>query len=100
MKGIPAFGTLDDPVVRLPRGVRVHQDRVRGVPVLLGPERALMLDQTGNAILSELGDGLHLSVLIGRLAERYNAPFDEIAGDVREFLEELQLQRLVDYADA
>ncbi len=36
----------------LPRGVRLHDDRVRGVPVLLGPERAVILDAIGQAILS------------------------------------------------
>ena len=89
-----------DPLVRMPRGVRLHQDRVRGVPVLLGPERVLMLDEIGWAILSELGDGLRLSDLIDRLASRFNAPRDEIAGDVRDFLDDLQAQRLVDYGDA
>ncbi len=91
---------MSDPVVRMPRGVRLHDDRVRGLPVLLGPERALMLDEIGQAILSELGTGMRLSVLIDRLAKRYAAPRDEIADDVREFLDNLQVQRLLDYADA
>ena len=94
------FTGANDPVVRLPRGVRLHEDRIRGVTVLLGPERVLMLDQTGHAILSELDDELRLSVLIDRLATRYKAPRNEIAGDVRDFLDDLQAQRLVDYADA
>lgn len=89
-----------DPVVRMPRGVRLHHDRVRGLPVLLGPERALMLDEIGQAILSELGNGTRLSALIDRLAERYAAPREEIAGDVRAFLDDLQGQRLLDYANA
>jgi len=89
-----------DPFVKLPRGVRLHHDRVRDMPVLLGPERALMLDEIGLAILTELNTGLQMSVLIDRLATRYDAPRDEIAGDVRAFLQDLQVQRLVDYADA
>ena len=92
--------SLADPVARMPRGVRLHQDRVRGVPVLLGPERVLMLDEIGWAILSEVGDGLRLSALADRLAERFGAPRDEVAGDVRAFLNDLQAQRLVDYGDA
>ena len=91
---------VTNPFVRMPRGVRLHHDRVRGLPVLLGPERALMLDEIGQAILTELGEGLRLSDLIDRLAERYAAPRDEIAGDVRAFLDDLQVQRLLDYADA
>lgn len=89
-----------DPFVRLPRGVRLHHDRVRDTPVLLGPERALMLDEIGLAILTEIDTGLRMSTLIDSLAERYDAPRDEIAGDVRAFLQDLQVQRLVDYADA
>ncbi len=87
-------------VIRLPRGVRLHHDRVRGVPVLLGPERALMLDEIGQAILSELGEGLTMDDLIDRLAARYDAPRDEIAADVTDFLDDLHAQRLVDYSDA
>ena len=40
----------------LPRGVRLHQDLVRGVPVLLGPETALMLDPVGQAVLAEVDE--------------------------------------------
>ena len=36
----------------LPRGVRLHWDVVRSALVLLAPERALMLDAVGHAILS------------------------------------------------
>ncbi|MDF1707666.1 MAG: pyrroloquinoline quinone biosynthesis peptide chaperone PqqD [Paracoccaceae bacterium] len=87
----------DDPIIRLPRGVRLHHDRVRNLPVLLGPERALMLDDIGLAILSELHDTPRLSALITRLAARYDAPATEITTDVRAFLDDLQVQSLVDY---
>lgn len=83
-------------IPRLPRGVRLHQDRVRGVPVLLGPERALILDEIGAAILAEL-DGTALDEIVARLALRYDAPVAEIGADVRDFLDDLQAQRLVDY---
>jgi pyrroloquinoline quinone biosynthesis protein D len=100
MTGALALTSVTDPVVRMPRGVRLHHDRVRGVPVLLGPERVLMLDEIGWAILSELGEGSRLSGLTDRLVARFGAPRDEVAGDVREFLDDLQAQRLVDYSDA
>ena len=38
----------------LPRGVRLHHDRVRGGWVLLAPERAVTLDTIAHAILSEV----------------------------------------------
>lgn len=97
---VPPFRAPGDPVVRIPRGVRLHQDRVRDMPVLLGPERALMLDGIGWAILSEIDGDTRLSDLIDRLSARYDAPHEEIAGDVRAFLDDLQIQRLVDYHDA
>ena len=96
----PPAGPPPDPVVRMPRGVRLHDDRVRGRRVLLGPERALILDDIGQAILSELGAGVRISALIDGLAARYDAPRAQIAGDVRDFLDGLQAQRLLDYADA
>lgn len=88
-----------DPLPRLPRGVRLHDDRVRGVPVLLGPERALILDGIGAAILAEVDGQARLGQIVDRLAARFAAPRDEIAGDVAAFLDDLQAQRLVDYAD-
>lgn len=89
-----------DPVPALPRGVRLHQDRVRGVPVLLGPERALMLDPPAAAILGEV-DGLRpVSEIARRLAARFAAPEDLIRADAQIFLQGLADQRLVDFADA
>lgn len=82
----------------LPRGVRLHHDRVRDVPVLLGPEVALILDGIGQAILSEL-DGLRdIATISDVLAERYAAPADLIAADVIEFLDGLAARRLVEVA--
>jgi len=85
-------------VPSLPRGVRIHDDRVRGVPVLLGPERALILDDIGAAILAEVDGARTIDSITDRLAALYNAPRDEIAGDVLAFLDDLQVQRLLDYA--
>ncbi|MES2665662.1 MAG: pyrroloquinoline quinone biosynthesis peptide chaperone PqqD [Pseudomonadota bacterium] len=84
----------------LPRGVRLHDDRVRGVPVLLGPERAVILDAIGQAILAEV-DGLRTTAeIVSNLAQKYNAPAAEIAADVTAFLADLHSQRLLDDADA
>jgi pyrroloquinoline quinone biosynthesis protein D len=83
-------------VPSLPRGVRLHDDRVRGVPVLLGPERALILDEIGAAILAEVDGTRSIGAITDRLAARYMAPRDEIAGDVRAFLDDLRAQGLID----
>ncbi|MDX3975313.1 pyrroloquinoline quinone biosynthesis peptide chaperone PqqD [Shinella sp.] len=86
-----------DPVPLLPRGTRLHHDRVRDTMVLLVPERALLLDEIGTAILQEVDGKSTLSAISARLAERYGAPEPDVAADIRVFLDGLVAQRLVDY---
>lgn len=74
----------------LPSGVRLHHDRVRGADVLLAPEVALMLDEIGLAILSRVDGRRSLAEIVRDLAETYDAPAEEIAGDVRVFLDRLR----------
>lgn len=80
----------------LPRGVRLHEDRVRDCMVLLGPERALMLDETGSAILRAVDGTRSMAGIAQDLAERYNAPPDAVRADVERFLTDLAARRLVD----
>jgi len=79
----------------LPRGVRLQDDRVRGIRVLQAPERAMQLDQIGDAILGELDGSRSLDQITRDLAARYDAPVEEIAGDVRDFLTGLIERRMV-----
>ncbi|MFZ5964427.1 pyrroloquinoline quinone biosynthesis peptide chaperone PqqD [Thalassococcus sp. BH17M4-6] len=85
-----------DDVPYLPRGVRVHHDRVRDAWVLLAPERAIMLDQIGHAILSELDGERSFGAITRALADRYNAPADEIAKDSAGFLRALKDRRFLE----
>lgn len=93
MQPAPLIGADDIPY--LPRGVRLADDRVRGIRVLQAPERALQLDAIGDAILGELDGARSLGAIIRDLAARYNAPEDQIAGDVRDFLTGLIERRMV-----
>lgn len=79
----------------LPRGVRLADDRVRGIRVLQAPERAMQLDPIGDAILSELDGARSMSQIAADLVARYNAPQDQIAGDIRDFLTGLIERRMV-----
>ncbi len=79
----------------LPRGVRLQQDRVRGIRVLQAPERAMQLDPIGEAILTELDGTRSLSQIASDLAVRYNAPEDQIGADIRDFLTGLIERRMV-----
>ncbi|SMO73288.1 pyrroloquinoline quinone biosynthesis peptide chaperone PqqD [Paracoccus laeviglucosivorans] len=84
----------------LPRGVRLHDDRVRGIRVLLAPERAMQLDAVGDAILTELDGKRSLAEVILVLCQRYQAPVEQIEGDVREFITGLVDRRMVHLACA
>lgn len=70
----------------LPRGVRLHFDRLRDTWVLLAPERAVTLDQTGHAVPSRVDGTRNLGQIVRDLAATYNAPEDQIAGDSAAFL--------------
>ena len=91
----PAPLIAPDDVPCLPRGVRLQDDRVRGIRVLQAPERAMQLDAIGEAILGELDGARSMVTIIRDLAARYDAPGEQIAGDVRDFLTGLIERRMV-----
>lgn len=82
----------------LPRGVRLHRDRVRDQWVLLAPERAVTLDPIAHAILSEIDGTRSFAEITETLARRYTAPPEQIAGDAAGFLQALQARRFLDLA--
>ncbi|MBM7066199.1 pyrroloquinoline quinone biosynthesis peptide chaperone PqqD [Actibacterium sp. 188UL27-1] len=82
----------------IPRGVRLHHDKVRNQWVLLAPERTISLDPIGHAILLEI-DGTRTFETIARtLADKYDAPLDQITSDVGEYLHGLMIRRIMDVA--
>ncbi|MEO9517217.1 MAG: pyrroloquinoline quinone biosynthesis peptide chaperone PqqD [Paracoccaceae bacterium] len=80
----------------LPRGVRLHFDKVRDKWVLLAPERAVTLDPIGHAILSEVDGARSFGEITQALADKYNAPADQIAADSAGFLNALRDRRFLD----
>ncbi|MBA4492611.1 pyrroloquinoline quinone biosynthesis peptide chaperone PqqD [Paracoccus sp. S1E-3] len=78
------------------RGVRMKDDRVRNVPVLLGPERALLLDAIGAAILARVDGARDLDGIVDDLAAAYDAPAEVIRSDVEAFLADLAEKRLLE----
>lgn len=80
----------------LPRGVRLHRDKVRDTWVLLAPERAITLDMVGHAILSEVDGARSFAEITGALAERFNAPIEQIQKDSAGFLDALRNRRFLD----
>ncbi|CAN5237018.1 pyrroloquinoline quinone biosynthesis peptide chaperone PqqD [soil metagenome] len=88
--------TIDDTAVpRIPRGVRLSQDRARTRWVLLAPERILELDETAQAILL-LCDGVRdVRGISEELAKTYHAGTPEIMADVKEMLGDLAAKHFV-----
>lgn len=77
-------------IPRLRRGVQRKFDSARAEHVLLGPEKILLLDDPGNAIL-ELCDGARqISEIIRLLTERFSAEPAQVEQDVLEFIEALR----------
>jgi pyrroloquinoline quinone biosynthesis protein D len=81
---------------RLPRGVKLKHDEVRGRWTLLAPERIFEIDATAAAVL-ELCDGERdLGRIVAELAERYNAPAAVIEKDVVAMLADLKAKRVLE----
>jgi pyrroloquinoline quinone biosynthesis protein D len=76
----------DASIPRLPGGVRLQEDKVRGTWALLGPERVFQLDEIAVEILKRCTGAASLGEIERDLAETFEADVGEIRGDVREFL--------------
>ena len=81
-----------DAVPRLWRLARIYFDPARQRPVLLYPEGAVLLNDTGRAIL-ELVDGSRtVAEIAAVLSRRYET---DVTGDVTEYLSRLAERELI-----
>ena len=81
-----------DAVPRLWRLARLDYDPARQRPVLLYPEGAVLLNDTGRAIL-ELVNGSHtVAQIAAELSERYQT---DVTADVTDFLSHLAKRELI-----
>ncbi|HEY8380592.1 MAG TPA: pyrroloquinoline quinone biosynthesis peptide chaperone PqqD [Microvirga sp.] len=83
-------------VPRLPRGVRLRFDEVRGAHVLLAPERAFDLDAVAADVLGLVDGSRSVSAIIDALAEKYDENRAVIEGDVVAMLDDLARKRVLD----
>jgi pyrroloquinoline quinone biosynthesis protein D len=81
---------------RLPRGVRLRRDEVRGRWTLLAPERIFEVDATAAAVLQLCDGERDLAAIVADLATRYNAPADVIEKDVVAMLSDLEAKRVLE----
>jgi len=78
----------EDDIVTLQPFAQPRYDEVRGQWIINAPERVLVLDDIGRAIVGAL-DGQSLKKAIDHLSETYKAPREAIAADVLSFVQEL-----------
>jgi pyrroloquinoline quinone biosynthesis protein D len=87
---------LASKIPRLPRGVRLRHDRVRGRWVLLAPERIFELDDIGTEILRRCDGMTSVGELVDRLARAFEADRDAVRHDVEQFLQDFADKRVLD----
>jgi len=81
---------------KLSSRARLQTDKLTGKPVLLYPEGALVLNPTGEAIVS-LCNGVNTLEQIGAaLANRYKTSEEAISPEIIEYLNRLRSRNLLD----
>jgi pyrroloquinoline quinone biosynthesis protein D len=85
----------DDAVPALARGVRMRFDKARDAWVVLAPERVLMPDEIAIEILRRCDGKARVAAIVDDLAQAFSAEPDQIAGDVRAFLQDLADKGLI-----
>jgi pyrroloquinoline quinone biosynthesis protein D len=81
-----------DSVPKLWRMTRLHFDPVRQRPVLLYPEGAVLLNDTGAAILELCNGNNTVEQIVSILTERYHA---DVSSDVTEYLSLMAERELI-----
>ena len=74
---------------RLAARARVRLDRQTGKAVLLYPERGLVLNGVGQAVLELCGGARTVDEIVASLAERYVGALETLRADVLAFLQQL-----------
>lgn len=82
-------------VPALARHVRLRFDEARGRHVLLAPERVIMPDEPGLAILQSCDGVATVGTIADSLAARFGAPRDVVLADCIEMLDDLVSKGMV-----
>jgi pyrroloquinoline quinone biosynthesis protein D len=80
--------------VRLSPKTRLRHDAQSGKTMLVFPESILVLNATGGAI-AELCDGRTVAELVSALAEKFQAPPEQVLADVASYLTRLSERGLL-----
>ena len=82
------------------RGYRLRHDAVRDAFVILAPERLIMLDEPGVAIMQLVNGKRTTSEITALLAARFDAPVETIQADVDALLSGLRDEGAVTCSEA
>ncbi len=85
----------EDSVPAFTRGTRLRHDEVRGLWVLLAPEKAFLPDEIAMEVLKLVDGSVSLGAIIDTLAARFVAPRAEVAADVLTLARDLADKRLL-----
>jgi pyrroloquinoline quinone biosynthesis protein D len=86
----------DDARPRLPRGVRLREDKVRERWVLLAPERIVKVNPIAVEILKLCDGSRSLAEIVAGLAGRFNADPARVGADVRTLIASLAEKRMAE----
>ena len=89
MNAVPSFN----------QGYRLRHDAVRGVTVVLAPERLITLNDPGVAVLQLVDGTRSILEIAAALAARFEAPVDVVEADVRALLRDLQREGAINLSD-
>ncbi len=81
---------------RLPRGVRLKHDEVRGEWLLLAPERVVKANPVAVAVIEKCDGARTLDEIVDELAQTYRADRSLIERDVVKLIADLAMKRMVD----
>ena len=76
-------------ILKLAPHIVFRFDETRQRWIMMAPERLMLPDEQAVEILKLVDGTASIEAIVGTLASRYNAPREEIAGDVTEMLQDL-----------
>lgn len=76
-------------IPRFAPGVRLFEDKARRRWIVQAPERMFIPDETALEILRLVDGTRSETAIVNDLVQRFDAPFEVIANDVRAMLEDL-----------
>lgn len=85
-----------DTTPRLARGVRLHEDKVRGGWMLLAPERSLQANPTAVEVLRLCDGSRSFAAVVDDLASRYSGDRADIERDAAALLLDLANKRMLE----